>query len=135
VIELRRWLRDKRDRGVTRVSVSVVLEKIDELTTTNASRSASGFVRVGPGDLIGVYEAAKLLGVDRTRPTKWRSFGTTFGPDKIKFPEPIAELEGAPPTDPTKKPQRIPVFLRAEVEKLQPYVEERRRKKKPTNRR
>jgi hypothetical protein len=122
--DLRAELAERQDRGVQQVRIGPLLKRLDEIAASVRSgrRRRNGKLVIGPGDLIGSYEAAQLLKVDRTRPSKWRKVGTTFGPDKIRFPEPIAVLEGSDPDKPG-----TPVYLRSEVEKLIPFVEARRR--------
>lgn len=113
------WLEEKARGGVKQVRVSSVLAKIAEASepVNGKKRGAHDKVTITPGDLIGAFEAAELLGVDRTRPSKWRNKGTTFGPDKVPFPAPYVELATGP------------VWLRSEVLSLRPFVEQRRRNK------
>lgn len=115
--ELRKWLEEKRDAGVREVRVNTVLKKMKELIPPARRNTRNGRVTimVNVGEIVGIHEAAEILDVDRSRPSKWRSKGTKFGPDRVPFPEPIDELRTGP------------VFLRSEVEALKPYVEERRR--------
>lgn len=136
--QLRGVLKEKEARGVKQVRVTSVLAALDEAERETATtkrktnggaksrtitvkradivgHNAKGKPIYGPGDLVGSQEAAELLGVDKTRPSKWRINGTTFGPDKVPFPEPVSEVSTGP------------IFLRSEVEALRPFVEERRR--------
>lgn len=133
-------LKEKEARGVKQVRVTSVLSLLDDVERELAeakrprnggAKSKSKMVtlrraeiigynekgkpKYGNGDLVGSQEAAALLGVDKTRPSKWRINGTTFGPDKIQFPEPVSEVSTGP------------LFLLSEVEALMPFVEERRR--------
>lgn len=116
---LREWLSARLADGKRTVSVKQVIEKLDEQMATR--RGKNGKVAVTPDDLLGVFEVAELLNVDRTRPSKWRLKGTTFGPDRVPFPEPFAVLRGATSKGDT------PVYLRSEIEALRPFVEQRRR--------
>jgi hypothetical protein len=121
---MRHWLEEKHAKGVKQVRVSTALEKLKESEAAVARRVAqptggkpngNGRVTITDGDLMGASEVAEFLGVDRTRPSKWRLKNTTFGPDKIPFPEPFADLKTGP------------VWLRSQIESLVPFVEERRR--------
>jgi hypothetical protein len=120
---LRDWLEEKRVKGVKQVRVTSVLDKLDEAVAAERTRSAAvpsrnGKVTITPGDLLGAWEVAELLQVDRTRPSKWRLNKTTFGPDKVPFPEPFVD------------PKTGPIWLRSQIEPLIPFVEERRRTRK-----
>lgn len=122
--ELRGWLTEKHERGVRQVRVGALLEQLDQAVISaqqNGRRiTASGRATVIPADVMGVVEVAEFLGVERTRPSKWRLLGTKFGPDKIEFPEPYRDLLSGP------------VWLRQQVEPFKGWVESRRRtKRKP----
>jgi hypothetical protein len=120
-VGLREWLSEKRDKGVKQVRVTSVLEKLDEAeaaqrpTRSGSGKPRNGKVTITSEDLLGAWEVADLLGVDRTRPSKWKLKGTTFGPDKLPFPEPFRDLKTGP------------VWIRSQIEPLIPFVEERRR--------
>lgn len=111
---LREWLEEHAARR-GRVSALQVLERLDEEHPVSGRRRANGRVTIEAEDLLGAYEVAALLRVDRTRPSKWRINGTTFGPDKLPFPEPFSDLKTGP------------VWLRSQIVPLIPFVEERRR--------
>lgn len=120
---LREWLSEKHEKGVKQVRVTSVLEKLDEdasaaqrvATQHRSGKPRNGKVTLTSEDLLGAWEVADLLGVDRTRPSKWKLKGTTFGPDKLPFPEPFRDLKTGP------------VWIRSQIEPLIPFVEERRR--------
>lgn len=121
---LRAWLEEKRDKGVTQVRVSSALDKLAEAEAAEqAERTAhkaavpgrNGKVTITSDDLVGAWEVSQLLQVDRTRPSKWRLNRTTFGPNKVPFPAPFADLKTGP------------VWLRSQIQPLIPFVEERRR--------
>lgn len=123
---LREWLQEKRDKGVKQVRVTSVLDKLDEeqqKTPPRRSRGArNGKATISGDDLLGAWDVAALLKVDRTRPSKWKLNHTTFGPDKIPFPEPFAVISK------NKGEHGTPIWLRSQIEPLIPFVEERRRK-------
>lgn len=119
---MREWLVAKREADVKQVRVTSVLSHLDEAEERERKRrrapraSRNGRTTILPEDLLGAFEVSELLGVDRARPWKWRQNGTTFGPDKVPFPAPFAEL------------QTGPVWLRSAVEPFVPWVNARRRK-------
>lgn len=123
---MRQWLEEKRANDVKQVRVTSVLAWLaaiekrlaenDARRKRRAEAEANGKVTVEPGDLLGAFEVAEFLGVDRTRPSKWRHIGTKFGPDAVPFPEPFRELATGP------------VWLKSEIAPLAPFVEERRRR-------
>lgn len=121
---LRAWLEEKLASGVAQVRVSSALGKLAEAEAAEQAERAAhksaapgrnGKVTITSEDLVGAWEVSQLLQVDRTRPSKWRLNKTTFGPDKVPFPAPFADLKTGP------------VWLRSQVEPLVPFVEERRR--------
>lgn len=116
---LREWLQEKRDKGVKSVRVETVLAKLDD-EKKRSRRSQNGKLTVGADELLGAWDVAELLQVDRTRPSKWRINGTTFGADKIPFPEPFAVIS-------KNEGNGTPVWLRSQIAPLIPFVEERRR--------
>jgi hypothetical protein len=122
--KLRRFLEEKANSGVAQVRVRTVLAMLDEELKARRGGAKNGRVTISPDDLLGAAEVAELLRVDRTRPSKWMMTKkpdgspkppTTFGPDKVPFPQPFA------------KPQSGPIWLRSQVEPFIPWVEERRR--------
>jgi hypothetical protein len=117
---LREWLQEKRDKGVQTVRVETVLAKLDD--EKKLSRRRNGRLTVGADELLGAWDVAELLQVDRTRPSKWRINGTTFGAEKIPFPEPFAVIS-------KNEGNGTPVWLRSQIAPLIPFVEERRRPK------
>lgn len=112
--DLRTFLLEKSDAGVKAVRVKTVLDMVEAAISNGRSPKKRGS-RIQSRDLLGAYEVAALLGVDRTRPSKWMFKGTKFGPDRVPFPKPIVELKSGP------------IWLRSDVEKMIPFVEERRR--------
>lgn len=119
---LREWLEDKRVKGVKQVRVTSVLERLDEEHQSpprKSGRLRNGRVTITADDLLGAAEVAQLLRVDRTRPSKWKLNRTTFGPDKVPFPDPFVDLKTGP------------IWLRSQIEPLIPFIEDRRRTGKP----
>lgn len=118
---LLKWLDGKQKSGSKSVSVGSVIQLLrQEMDDALHARSMSGLpkngkVTITPEDLLGASEVADYLQVDRTRPSKWRKIGTTFGPDEIPFPEPYRQLSTGP------------VWLRSQIEPFIPHVEARRR--------
>lgn len=116
-VGLREWLQEQRESGKRQVSISSVMAKLDEdaAALRSSGLPRNGRVTITADDLLGAWEVADLLGVDRTRPSKWRLKGTTFGPNKLPFPQPFVD------------PKTGPVWLRSQITPLIPFVEERRR--------
>lgn len=117
--ELRGWAAEKEESGARQVRLSTLIEQLDQAVTSarESKRIApSGRVTIVPADVMGVVEVAEYLGVERTRPSKWRLLNTKFGPDKIEFPEPYRMLLSGP------------VWLRQQVEPFKGWVDSRRRK-------
>jgi hypothetical protein len=117
---LRTVLEEKQRKGVRQIRISTVLSLYDDAVRAEQEKATNGRRprgrgRITPDDLLGAVEVARLLNVDRTRPSKWMKKGTRFGPKRVLFPEPFRRLESGP------------VWLRADVEKMIPFVEERRR--------
>jgi len=52
---------------------------------------------VSPLDVVGTAEAADLLGVEKSRISKWRRLGVVL-PDgrRVPFPRPVLELQATP---------------------------------------
>ena len=120
MVGLRAWLIERLESGSRTISIQKVLAELDareerERVVLKSVGSRNGKVSISPDDLVGAWEVAQLLRVDRTRPSKWRLNNTTFGPDKLPFPEPFADLKTGP------------VWLRSQITPLIPFVEERRR--------
>jgi len=88
------WLAEKRDAGVKQVRVSTMLDKLVGMN--------------GADELVGTYEAAAILRVERPRIAKWRRNGI--------IPEPVAQLESGP------------VWLRSQIMATLPEADARRRK-------
>lgn len=118
--ETRRELERLAGEGKKSVPIARVLELLagDErnVRVVKAKYDGSGLIPVD--HLVGNAEAAALLGVDRTRISKWRhsDIQTRFGPDRVLFPSPVLSLTCGPLWD------------KADVLPLLPFVEERRRR-------
>jgi hypothetical protein len=113
--QLRDWIDEMVAAGKKSVPLAKLREKLDEVERKPSRGRRNG--KINPADLVGNAEAARILGVDRTRISKWRNKDvlTTFGPKKLPFPEPVATLDAGP------------VWDRNDVLTILPFVEERRR--------
>jgi hypothetical protein len=55
------------------------------------------FASMPAPDLVGTFEAAELLEVERQRLSKWRRYGVVLpGGQRVPFPRPLIELRATP---------------------------------------
>lgn len=117
---VKRFLREKKDRGIEKVQVTTMLRMIEqdeketraqqEKKSERQARAAqNGVEQPTKLDLVGTREAAEILGVERPRIGRWLKTGV--------MPEPVARTKSGP------------VWFRSQITGMRGERKRRRRKK------